>query len=127
MKRNIYFIAFLFLLCSCGTRRTTQIPYNASINVTENGRVGFETPVVTPQVAVQPAFAIQSVMTGQPRVGSFPDCAQTLVLWTSLDAGKSLAARPSWILDMTDLQSVKWNDVLDKACGSSNPAHTPQV
>lgn len=55
MKRNIYFIAFLFLLCSCGIRRTTQIPYNASINVTENGRVGFETPVVTPQVAVQPA------------------------------------------------------------------------
>ena len=55
MKRNIYFIAFLFLLCSCGSRRAAQIPYNTPIRVTENARVEFDTPVVTTQTVVQPA------------------------------------------------------------------------
>jgi D-alanyl-D-alanine carboxypeptidase/D-alanyl-D-alanine-endopeptidase (penicillin-binding protein 4) len=55
MKRNIYFIAFLFLLCSCGSRRAVQIPYNGPIHITENARVEFNTPVVTAEVVVQPA------------------------------------------------------------------------
>lgn len=55
MKRNIYFIAFLFLLCSCGSRRAAQIPYNTPIRVTEKARVEFDTPVVTTQTVVQPA------------------------------------------------------------------------
>lgn len=53
MKRNIYIIAFLFLLCSCGTRRSVQI--NNPIHITENAGGEFNTPVVAPQVVAQPA------------------------------------------------------------------------
>ena len=49
VNKSIPLIVFLILICSCGSRRSLQIPYNGSLHTTENGRVILEsTPVVTP-------------------------------------------------------------------------------
>ena len=51
--KSILLSAVLILLCSCGSRRAAQVPYNGNIHVAENGRVTLgHTPVVTPEVVV---------------------------------------------------------------------------
>lgn len=77
MKRNIYIIAFLFLLCSCGTRRSVQI--NNPIHITENAGGEFNTPVVAPQVVAQPATWKDTI---QARLDSL--CQQPLFETTQL-------------------------------------------
>ena len=47
MKKNILLITFLLLLCSCGSRKAAQFPYNGPIQISENGRVTLDpAPVV---------------------------------------------------------------------------------
>ena len=55
LRKCLFLTAFVIILCSCGSRRTLQIPYNGPIHVSENGKVAIEaTPVVTPLEAPQP-------------------------------------------------------------------------
>ena len=54
-NKSIVLSAVFVLLCSCGSHRAIQIPYNGPIHITENARVEFNTPVVTTEVVVQPA------------------------------------------------------------------------
>ena len=52
--KNLLLAAFLFFLCSCGSRRPAQYSYNSPTHITENAKVEFPTPVVVSEV-VAPA------------------------------------------------------------------------
>ena len=45
-NKGILPIAFLLLLCSCGSRKSVKNPYNGPINIKENTKVELSTPVV---------------------------------------------------------------------------------
>ena len=78
-NKSLLLSAFFILLCSCGTRRSVQIPYNGPIHITENARVEFDTPVVAPQVTAQPATWKDTI---QSRLDSL--CQQPLFETTQL-------------------------------------------
>ena len=49
-NKGILPIAFLLLLCSCGSRKSVKNPYNGPINIKENTKVELPTPVVVSDV-----------------------------------------------------------------------------
>lgn len=49
-NKGILPLAFLLLLCSCGSRKSVQYPYNGPIKITENSKVELSTPVVVAEV-----------------------------------------------------------------------------
>ena len=79
LHKCLFLTAFVIVLCSCGSHRTVQIPYNGPAHITENARVVLNTPVVTPQVVVQPATWKDTI---QARLDSL--CQQPLFETTQL-------------------------------------------
>ena len=62
--KNVLLVAFLLVICSCGSRRAVQIPYNGHIHVTENNKVTLEpSPVGAPEVVVPIATWRDTIQT----------------------------------------------------------------
>lgn len=92
-KKSFLQIAFLLLLCSCGSRRSVQVPYNGPIQISENGRVTLEpTPVVVSNVE-KPATGWKDIT--QNRLDSL--CRQPLFETTQLGL---------YVYDLTDNQPL---------------------
>lgn len=79
LHKCLFLTAFVIVLCSCGTKRAVQLPYNGPIHITENARVEFDTPVVTTPEVVQPATWKDTI---QARLDSL--CQQPLFETTQL-------------------------------------------
>ena len=102
VNKSIPLIVFLILICSCGSRRTTQVQYSVPIQATENGRVTVVPTPATPQREViqsaQPLFssierAPAGTWRGNIQAGLDNLCRQPLFQTTQLGL---------YIYDLTD-------------------------
>ena len=62
-NRSLLVIAFLFSLCSCGSRRSLQISYARPVLISENGRVTLEPTPVAVQTASPQQELTQNAQT----------------------------------------------------------------
>lgn len=91
-KKSFLQIAFLLLLCGCGSRRSAQYYYSAPIRVTENARVEIPAPVTT-------APEVQAPVTWKDTIQARLDSLRQLPLFETTQLGL-------YVYDLTDNQPI---------------------